>query len=310
MATTGLLQRAAQLFGAAMARVPLVRLPGRTVVTQPSVNQITTWSINNVRSALDEHERGSFARSAALVEAMGRDDRISGCLNMRLNALCSSNGLDFTIVAPDGGKAELAEAVEAWWFDVVPDAVLRQLLSDVVMMGFAIARKHWVLTDRQWNVSRLERWNPGNVRWNEQERCFAVQVQDGEVLIDPADPAWLVIAPGGENSWLAGAVRALGMPFVMRQWNWRDWSRFNERHGLPLIAIKEPPILGNEAATETFYQSLKRMGQSGILRLPQGGNESSGGFDATFLEAKDSAHATFQSFRADLDVSKIGRAHV
>ena len=302
----GLLQRAGELIGAIMAAIaptPGVR-GGSKIVRQPAVESSSAWSIDSVRAALDLHERGDFSRSAQLVEAMGRDDRISSCLNTRLFALASSNGPEFSIQPPEGagetGDA-LAKDVSAWWFGALPDATLRQLLSDAVMIGVAFARVEWVMSGKRWTIANVERWRPANIRWDADGRRFMARTDAEEVAIDPSDPAWLVIAPGGAEPWMCGAVRALGFAFVARQWNWRDWARFNERHGLPLLVIKEPPVT-DIAQRDAFFLSLKRMGSQGILRLPQSADGVSG-YDASMLEAKDAAHATFEAFRMALDVS-------
>lgn len=313
MASKGLISQAVKLLGDAIFRDGpqalldddiTLRKPSRNRsrdFRQPSTLSFSRWSIDTVRSALEQHERGEFARSAQLAEAMGRDDRIAGCMNVRLNALCGINGVDFAIVPPDNGPQELADKVDEWWFDVVPDAVLRQILADVVYMGFAVVRKHWKLTGKSWQVSELERWNPGFVRWDEFRRQFAVQTESGvEIWLEDGDPEWVVFTPAGERSWMASAVRALGFAYVMRQWNWRDWTRFNERHGQPIIAVKEPPEF-EDGAKDRFYSSLKNMGSTGVIRLPQGTREGMG-FDLEFKEAKDGAFETFQKFRNDLDV--------
>jgi len=86
----------------------------------------------------------------------------------------------------------------------------------------------------------------------------------------------------------------------MRQFNWRDWARFGERHGLPIIAITEPSD-ADDKAVKAFYSSVQRMGSTGIIRLPQ--NNAGAGFKMEMVEAKDNAFATFQQFRADLDAS-------
>lgn len=302
----GLLQRAAERFRSAFAASSGHGKPttvgGRSIVVrQPAAESASQWSIDSVRKALDLHEHGDFSLSASLVDAMGRDDRISSCLGTRVLALASANGLDFSIQPPDGGDEALAADVAAWWHAALPDSTIRQLLFDAVTIGVAVARKEWSLSARSWSISRIERWHPSNVRWDEQRSQFVASAVGSDIYIEPGDPEWLVITPGGNDSWLCGAVRPLGFAFVARQWNWRDWARFNERHGMPLLAIKEPPVT-DTASRDAFFQSLKKMGSTGVVRLPQSADGVSG-YDVDFREAKDGAHATFEAFRSALDVS-------
>src|SRR4051812_10099348 len=57
--------------------------PPSTTLTQITPVQLATWTVSDVRNALDSHEFGMFVDSSTLVDAMGRDDRITGCLNTR-----------------------------------------------------------------------------------------------------------------------------------------------------------------------------------------------------------------------------------
>lgn len=272
-----------------------------TVFKQMQVDATSTsWTVQRVRAALDKHETGDFSESSLLVDAMGRDDRIDACLNTRVNAVASKNGLDFSIIPPDGGDQKLADLVSKWWFDAITDASLKALLADQIMLGVAIGRVYWELVERKWTIKRVERWHLSNVAWRADIERFVAQTTTGEQVIEPGDPNWLVITPAGDRSWMAGAVRALGVPFVMRQWNWRDWSNFNERHGIPIIAIKEPAGF-DKAIKDGFYKSLKSIGSKGILRLPQDENGTAG-FDAKFLEPMGRSFDSFKGFRADLDV--------
>jgi phage gp29-like protein len=272
-----------------------------TTFVQPQVTPPCDWTMSRVNAALSLHEIGDFSESALLVDAMGRDDRIDACLNTRVNAIAGKNGVDFAIVPPEKGDQKLADAVASWWPKAVTDASLKALAQDMVMLGVAIARVHWALRERQWVITHLEHWHLSNVRWDNDRGRFVARTSVGEEVIEPNDSGWLVIAPAGERSWMAGAVRALGLPYVMRSFNWRDWAKYNERHGIPIIAVKEPSGFLKETK-DGFYRSLKTIGSKGVLRLPQSANGEVG-FDAQFLEPKSDSHKSFNQFRMDLDAA-------
>jgi phage gp29-like protein len=276
--------------------------PKRVQLVHPHVEQHADWSVTQVRQALDSHELGDFFDSAKLWEAMGRDDRIYGTVRSRINALLSKGGAQFSITESDNGEDKFIPGVEEWWWSAMPEHTQRALLSDMIGMGVALARIKYKTTARQWTPESVTHWPLHSVQWDQTERKFRTTTeQHGELLIDPQDPEWLVITPDGERSWMGGAVRALGLAYVMRQFNWRDWARFNERHGMPLIAIDEPPEQDPDVR-ESFWRGIKKMGSTGVVRLPQG-EEKDDGYDVRFVEAKSRGHETFTDFRVDLDVA-------
>lgn len=270
------------------------------VLRQQTYDASGKWTPTSVQAAIDAHEVGNFSESAQLATAMGRDDRMSACLKTRLNAITGANGIDFAIVPPDGGTEELAKRVELWWPNVMTDAVQRALASDTIMMGVAIGRVHWEIRAKEWLPVRVEHWHLSGARFDTDLQRYVVAHQGGEEVIEPGDPNWLVIEPGGQQSWMCGAVRALGMAYVMRQWNWRDWARFNERHGLPILVLKEPSGMDKDVK-DGFFASVRRMGSTGILRLPTDTNGE--GYDAQMLEAKDNGFDTFDKFKDALNVA-------
>ena len=280
-------------------RVPArARKPSPVVIQQARLDQFTRWTADLVKRALDAHEQGDFSQSAMLIDSMGRDDRIAAVIGTRVNAIVGANGPDFSIEPPDGQSDELAQRVSTWWFETVPDDVMRAIAMDMLMAGLHVSRVHWALTENEWRPVRLERWHLGNLYWDDQIERFIARTDGGEETVEPGDPNWLVIAPGGARTWMSGGVRAMGLAYLMRQFNFRDWTRFNERHGLPIITVEEPAG-GDERKKNAFYQSIQRMGSGGIIRLPQ--NQAGVGYKLAIVEAKDAAHQTFTAFRQDLD---------
>jgi len=269
-------------------------------VRQLTVDDPTTWTSSSALAAIREHELGMFQSSGALIDAMGRDDRIRGCVQTRVNALVAKSGLDFAIVPPKGGSQQLADRVSSWWSHVLEDDVLRDMTRDVVMAGVYIGRVSWSRLAREWVPTAIERWHTQNIRWDEDGRQWIVDSTEGQIPIDREDPNWLIIEASKGRAWMSGAVRALGLAYIMRSFNWRDWARFNERHGLPVITITEPYGF-DQVTKDRFYRSIRSMGSTGVVRLPK--NNAGQGFEIGFQEAKDRAFDTFGQFRRDLDIA-------
>jgi len=263
------------------------------------------WDVASVMHAIDEHESGRFRSSHALVQGMGRDDRVSAVMSSRTHAVLARNG-DFSIEPPKGGDQRLADLVLSWWETTLPDSVLGQLVRSMTMLGVAFARVSWTKSKSAWTPTKVDPWSASSFSWDANIGRFVVATKTGQESIDPDDPNWIVLEPGGSRSWMSGGVRALGVAFAMRSFNWKDWARFNERHGLPIIAISEPAGFLKEDR-DRFYAKVRSLGSSGIIRLPQQKNGE--GFDLQFREPKDKSWESFSAFRRDLDVS-IAVAHL
>lgn len=286
------------------ARVLAVASPRRSATTtliELRPQPLSSWDITAVRSALDQHEEGDLARSALLAEALLRDARIGAGLRTRVAALVGK-GSGFTFEAAETRKAtsgRIAKRLQSSWHEWVPDAVLARLLADCILLGVAYGTIAWSTSPAGEWIPRLTPWHPGNLTWEDSEQRWYTQTRTGRVAVDRADPAWFLVEPAGMRSFMGGAIRALGLPFVFRNFSERDWLRYNERHGMPVIKVREPAgIEGTER--DAFYSRIKRMGREAVVGLPGGTPETAG--DVSFLEfsAKGGQDA-FGSFLERLD---------
>ena len=282
--------------------------PARIVVTALPQEPVTRWTYDKVNRALDAHEIGNFELSAPLADAFGRDDRITACLNTRLEAIIGRHGAEFSIEPSDRGDKRRAKVaakdVESWWYDFVPEKAARRILRDKILLGVSISRVEWVARDGQW-YPRPRPWPMQFVYWDDSRQCFMAMAREGVFEVRAEDPNWLICAMTEEQPWMDGALRSLGLPFLLRSFDWRDWARFNERHGMPIIAIKEPAE-ADEDAKESFFESMKKMGRGGVVRLPQMTDGLSGqrnGYEVDFIEAKSTSWETFKAFGERLEVA-------
>lgn len=268
-------------------------MPSRGQVYVPwSEGLQPSWTIAGARAALTDHELGQFAASARLTTAMGRDDRLTAVLGVRISGLL---GLPRTMVPGDDDDAAkaLAEEVDEKFDTWAPNDALAEMLGWYHMAGLAIAQVIWEVRDKEW-IPRLEVWDLQWFWWDPELRIFWVITRQGTIPLDLSSGQWLMLSKGG-RPWLNGAIRSLTAPWLGRQFAWRDWNRFNERHGLPIILLKYPFAADGEEKDE-FFDDAKVLSSNTTLGLPQnvtGADTPGASFDAELLEAKDQAFATF-----------------
>jgi phage gp29-like protein len=120
---------------------------------------------------------------------------------------------------------------------------------------------------------------------------------DGQVAVQPGDGKWILHAPHGEyRGWMRGAVRAIAQPWLMRHFALRDWARFNERHGLPILKGKVPA--GADAQARNLFEAqIAALGSDTAMILPQGVQEQFS-YDLELLEAQA---GEWESFKAEID---------
>ena len=278
--------------------------PSRETLDQPDERAPGSWDLADARAAIERHEVAEFESSAALAEAMGRDDRIGAVFRTRANAVVARNGdVELQPLEGAGSRAtRLVKIAEEWFWKVVTDAWLRETVTNMVGMGFSLSRIVWERIGRQYRPAKLITWYAHNVGWNRELRCYTARTTDDVLDVLPGDPNWLLITPGGERSWLSGAVRALGTAYVFRNFDRNMWLRYNERHGNPIFAIREPASgVGDNTRInkESFYAQMRRIGSSGVVKLPQMGNGV--GYDMSVVEPTSRSWESFKALKAECD---------
>lgn len=257
------------------------------------------WFFRDVRRALEAHERGDFYESALLADALGRIPRIAGPLETRAGALVAKGcGTSFRLEPPKGyeedeGAKKLCEDVDSWWFDSIPDYVVESIIQDVCMLGLAYGRRKWFERDGQWHVE-LEPWHLQHLSFDETIGKYRVNTMQGSIVIEPDDPNWYVYEPKGPRSWMHGAIRAISDVATYRNDALRDWARYCERHGMPILVIEEP-VGSAQVDRDIFFKKIQTMGSDATARVPRKNKEE--GYDLRYVEPKNGeAWRTFQAF--------------
>ncbi len=260
------------------------------------------WSINGIRSALIDHRIGLWAAPAQLCDSVFGDDRVQATLGSRTGGLFSQPLIHYR---RGEGRKYSHRAHRAWaeaWPKICPQAVMSEIMRWAIVLGFAIVEIRWDTTVTPW-MPYLKPWNPffDQYRWDLRQHQLATL--DGPVAAIPGQGKWLVFAPhGAYRGWIQGAIRAIAERWFLKQLSWRDWARFNERHGLPVITAKMPAA-GDINQKRNFVGSLQRLGQEAVVGLPQ--NVDGTGYEVGLLEAKDRSWESFPSLIDRCDRSMV-----
>jgi phage gp29-like protein len=257
--------------------------------------------VSKVRRALAGLESGLFTDAAALVDAMGRDDRIEAVVQQRMEAL---GGLPFEL-QPAVGMGTAGDEVAATALELAPvmldEAALSELRTWALWLGFGLAQKVWDTSQPVW-VARLKVWHPRFVRFDWTTRTFRVLTEGGEVEVLAGSPEWLLYAPfGTERPWMRGLVRSLAIPFLVRQFCLRDWSRYSEVHGLP-VKKAIVPAKADPKAQERFRNEVAALGAESTIFMPRMKNGTTEEvFDMELVEAVGRSEEGFDKLIARCD---------
>jgi len=282
-----------QLYGTAFdpPRDPL-NTPSDPVLVHrdiPIVSITGEWTINAIRQALAAHKIGQFSQSAQLVDDAFGDDRVQATLGSRTGALFGQRVKHRQARADTDGACR-----KAWrrqWRDIAAQGVLSEIKRWAIMEGFAVAEMLWDTSVTPWRLF-LKPWHPQYIYYRWDIRRLVANTIDGPQVIEPGAGKWFVHAPFGiYRGWIHAAVRAIADKWMIKQLAWRDWARFNERHGLPIIKAYVPAA-GDARQKQAFVQSMSSLGQEAVVGLPQNVDET--GYDLELLEARDRAWETFK----------------
>lgn len=286
--------------------------PSRITIETAWTEPVSTWTVAMVRAALDLHEAGDFSLSSVLADAATRDSTVAGDLEIRCRALASRSSLPFKVEAGegDGRKREAARRrCERLWWHACPETTIYSVQKDAIMLGASVGRIWWSTSADEWRP-RLHHLPPHGLSWSDVDG-WVYQSRDGtRHLVTPGDGTWFLHLPNGSRSWMGGAIRRLGEIWLQRVYARRDWARFSERHGLPVLAVREAQAArddieqgqGSEgAAAKAFYGRLRAsMTRDGVLKLPQSDSKDVPGWDAEWLELVGTSYEGFAAQLRDL----------
>jgi phage gp29-like protein len=277
-------------------RDPLVDLADRKAGAQviyrdvPITTIQTTWTVADIQHALASFAQGQFDHASQLVEAILGDDRLHATMGSRLGGLFGSP-IKFTAADNTSAAQECLDAWQEVWPSLAPEYVLKDVQGWGVMLGLSFAQIVWDTSEDLWKPHLLT-WHPRYVWYHPILRQYMASTMDGLVTMIPADGKWFIHAPHGMyRGWMRGAVRAVAQPWLIRQFAYRDWARYSERHGMPIMRAYVPAA-ADPVQRSQFINAINNLGQETAVMLPKGVDEN-WSYDLDVLEASDGAWQSF-----------------
>lgn len=263
------------------------------------ITTLTTWTISEIRAALSSHMIGQFAGSALLSDAIMGDDRVQATMGSR------TSGVFGRPVIHTPNRASKREERAQWrkaWRRACGQGVMSEVVRWAIMLGFAVCELVWDTSVTPWQFY-LKPWHPQYIYWRYDTRRYVAITQDGPVDIVPGNGKWFLYKPHGfYRGWAQGAVRAISDKWLVRQDAIRDWARFSEVHGQPIIKAKVP-AMGDAGQKSRFVSGLSHLTSESVVMLPQ--NVDGTGYDVGLLEAMDQSWESFKNLIDRMDMCMV-----
>lgn len=253
----------------------------------PIITTQTGYSPQNVRQCIESMVIGLFEDISQLTDTVLADSRVQATMASRTGGLL---GRPVSHHIPKGyeNDPDAKKALKVWkrnWDRIFPESVASEFLRWSIMQAFGVAQLLWD-TEGKYAIPEPAVWHPRYVYYHWKYRCYVAIHQDGQSPITAGDAHWVLHAPHCEyRGWMRGAVWAVAPWWLARQYALRDWARYSERHGMPII-LALTPAAGDPAQIAAFRTMLSTLGQETIAQLPQG-VEPQYSYGLKLLEATD-----------------------
>jgi len=300
------------------------RPPGRGTVRAGTLQQMPPVAgfleldrVGQIKSVLRTFEDGtSFEDAAKLADAMLRDDRISGTTSTRWGALVASDlAIKASTVKPKLKAKKIAELIQGsddepgLWATMFPKDVVSELLHWGRLLGIGVAEIMWDYSDPTFSTFTTRVWHPQFLRWNYQKGIYQLRTMEG--LIDlpsteenaRSDGKWIIYMPYGFRSpWRRAMLRPLAMLYLCRQWAYRDWSRYSEKHGMPADVLEVPDNAPDDEKQKVM-QDVANRGSETALFLPVTGDKDAPRYKFSIVEPMGRSEEGFERLIGKIEVN-------
>ncbi len=236
-----------------------------------------TWLLESV---LRDLENGVFHGAALLADGMRRDARIVTCFEQ-----CQSSvfGAERAI---NGEAEEIVEKCDAYFPKLFTRSALEELDYHATMLGVGVAEMRWNTRETPW-CFRTKIWHPQYVQWRWDLEAYTLITADRGLIRLPRpgerSSRWFLYTPYGfERAFLYGRIRALVIPWLLRNWTYDDWGSFLEIHGHPMRQAIIPNQ-GDPKEEKEYVRSIANVGANTVIKSRQNANGDK--YDLKIIEA-------------------------
>jgi phage gp29-like protein len=247
------------------------------------------WTPAAIRMALVSLVSGIFDLPAQLIDSIIGDSRVQASL-ASLSGGLFSRPIRFDVPKRFKGDARAQDCLDAWrelWPTIGAEGTLSEFMQWDAMLGFAIGQITWDTSDPKMWIPHLLPWHPRYSYYHWMYRRYIAITLDGPEVIEPGGGHWVLHSPHNPyRGWMRGSVRAIAPWWLSRNYALRDFSRYSERHGMPVLKAITP-FGADPKAIAAFRLDVSRMGQESTMQLPQSADPKFGKYDLDLLEASD-----------------------
>jgi len=269
----------------------------------PLVTIQNTWSVPGARAALYQHVSGIFEQSNQLWESIIGDDRVMATLGSRTTGLFGRE-VRFRPADDSDAAKEVLDAWQQCWPLLSGTPALREMNNYTIGMGFQHAQLVWDTAKPVW-CPYVKPWSSRYMYFHWGLRRFVALTLDGPMPIMPGDGKWVSHMMTEYRPWLAGAIRAVAEPWMLRHFAYRDMARYSEIHGLP-TRVGKVPAVSDPAERAAFEAAIANLGSDTSMIIPQGVDGQDGsGYEYCLVEARDRAWEVFGGMIEKCDTSIV-----
>ena len=277
--------------GGAKQRAAVIHREIPNVITQ------TGWGVQAVRTALQDFVGGKFDLASQLNDAIASDSRVQSANRQRSGGLL---GRPVRFKLPERFKDDdrAKKCLKAWenhWPNMEAEPALLDMLETSASMGLSYSQLLWDTSRTIWKPY-LQTFNARYSYYHWTRREHVAVTLDGQYPITPGDAHWVLHAPYGQyRGWMRGSLRAVAQWWLARSYALRDWARYCERHGFPIL-IADTPFGADPNDISTYQSQLTQLGQESVLQVPGSVDVTKyGKYDLRYLEPADE---NWQAFKA------------
>ena len=239
----------------------------------PSMRTYMQWSVDLLRVAEIQADRGDLTYAGKFCDALFGDDRFSSVVRTRVHALL---GLPVRFEASgDGrrrGRVQRALETDEDWWHIAPTQELANIMAWGLALGVCPVEFRWQRINGR-DLPVMKFWHPSLLKHSD-EGGWTIRTADGDEKLVPGDGKWGLFTPfGRDRPWVHGLWRGCARWWLLKQYAIDDWGRHSEVAAIKVAwnAHPDPEMTGsNKEKRAELANDLYDLGRDSAIVLPDG----------------------------------------